>query len=306
MSTQTPPAPTPSSWLMIGLLGLVWGGTFMVMAIALKGYPPLTVACARTVLGALGLLTLLPLTGRRIPMLPPRVWATVVWIGLFSTAIPFLLLSWGISHVASAFAGVSMAAVPLFVLPLAHFFSDEKLIPRRLIGVLIGFSGALVLIGPGLANIGNGSEPLAQLACLAAALCYAISSTITRRCPPIDPLVLSALTLLVGAIPLVPLVLAVDGVPEWQGMRTSGAILFLGLIPTAAATLLRVHVIQTAGSVFMTLVNYQVPIWSMVFGAIVLSEDLPFRFFIALALVLVGLAVSQWNSLKGLLRRAKS
>ncbi|MGR3637695.1 MAG: DMT family transporter [Shimia sp.] len=306
MTPQTAPTPTAQSWLMILLLGLVWGGTFMVMAIALEDYPPLTVACARTVLGALGLLALLPLTGRRIPTLTPGLLSSITWIGLFSTAIPFVLLSWGISHVASAFAGVSMAAVPLFVLPLAHFFSDEKLIPRRLVGVLVGFSGALVLIGPGLAAIGTGAEPLAQIACLAAALCYAISSTLTRRCPPIDPLVLAALTLLIGAIPLVPLMLIVDGIPTWQGARTGTAILFLGLIPTAAATLLRVTVIQTAGSVFMTLVNYQVPIWSMLFGAVVLSEDLPFRFFIALALVLTGLAVSQWNSLRGLLGSRRS
>lgn len=276
----------------------------MVMAIALEGYPPLTVACARTVLGALGLLALLPLTGRRIPRITPQLASSILWIGLFSTAIPFVLLSWGLSHVASAFAGVSMAAVPLFVLPLAHFFSDEKLIPRRLFGVLVGFSGALVLIGPGLANLGQGSEPLAQMACITAALCYAISSTATRRCPPIDPMVLSALALLVGAIPLVPLILLIDGVPAWEGTRAGGAILFLGLIPTAAATLLRIHVIQTAGSVFMTLVNYQVPIWSMAFGAIVLSEELPLRFYIALIMVLIGLAISQWNSLRGLFRKA--
>jgi drug/metabolite transporter (DMT)-like permease len=103
---------------------------------------------------------------------------------------------------------------------------------------------------------------------------------------------------------MVPLMLIFEGVPTWQGTRAGTAILFLGLIPTAAATLLRVKVIQTAGSVFMTLVNYQVPIWSMIFGAVVLSEELPFRFFIALALVLVGLAVSQWNSLRGLLGRS--
>lgn len=301
---STTPSPTASSWLMVALLGFVWGGTFMVMAIALEGYPPLTVACARTVLGALGLLILLPLTGQRIPRITPQLASSILWIGLFSTAVPFALLSWGLSHVASAFAGVSMAAVPLFVLPLAHFFSDEKLIPRRLVGVLVGFSGALVLIGPGLANLGQGSEPLAQLACLAAALCYAISSTATRRCPPIDPIVLSALALLVGAIPLVPLMLWIDGVPAWEGTRAGGAILFLGLIPTAAATLLRIHVIQTAGSVFMTLVNYQVPIWSMAFGAIVLSEELPLRFYIALIMVLIGLAISQWNSLRGLFRKA--
>ncbi|TCL08632.1 drug/metabolite transporter (DMT)-like permease [Shimia isoporae] len=304
MSTTALPTPTASSWFNIALLGFVWGGTFMVMAIALEGYPPMTVACARTVLGALGLLALLPLTGRKIPKITPSLARSILWIGLFSTAIPFVLLSWGLSHVPSAFAGVSMAAVPLFVLPLAHFFSDEKLIPRRLIGVLIGFCGALVLIGPGLANLGQGNEPLAQVACLTAALCYAISSTATRRCPPIDPMVLSALSLLVGAMPLVPLMLLIDGVPSWEGARAGGAILFLGLIPTAAATLLRIQVIQTAGSVFMTLVNYQVPIWSMVFGAVVLSEELPLRFYVALVLVLIGLAVSQWNSLRRLFQSA--
>lgn len=295
--------PRPMDWVSILTLGVVWGGTFMVTALALEGYPPLTVACARTVLGALAFLLVMLVMRTPFPKLNGRLMRSIILIGAFSTAIPFMLLSWGISLVPSAFAGVSMAAVPLFILPLAHFFSDEKLALRQLSGVLIGFSGALILIGPGLTQLGQGAEPLAQLACFGAALCYAISSIQTRRCPPIEPVPLSALTLLVGAVILLPMMLIVDGMPEWTGARASYAIVFLGLAPTAAATLLRISVIRSAGSVFMTLVNYQVPMWSMVFGAVILSEDLPFRFFIALALVLTGLAASQWPSLKALMRR---
>ena len=82
-----------------------------------------------------------------------------------------------------------------------------------------------------------------------------------------------------------------------------GAIIFLGLFPTALATLLRVIVIRSAGSVFMTLVNYQVPLWSVLCGALILSETLPLRFFAALALIMCGLAISQWGSLRRLFAR---
>ncbi len=293
--------PTSRDWSGVFSLGLIWGGTFMVVAMALEGYGPITVATARTTLGAVTLLGLMAVTKRRLPGLSLGLWWSIVIIGILSSALPFLLLSWGQQYVPSAFAGLSMAAIPLMVLPLAHFFSDEPMNARRFLGVCLGFSGALVLIGPGLAQIGQGAEPLAQLACVSAALCYACASIFTRRCPPIDPVVLAALTLLVGAIILLPIMLMTEGLPAWEGTRPSLAIIALGLVPTALATLLRVSIIRSAGSVFLTLVNYQVPIWSMVFGAWILSEALPLRFFVALAMILTGLAISQWFSLRKML-----
>lgn len=293
--------PNTRDWTGVIALGLIWGGTFMVVAMALEGYGPVTVATARTTLGALTLLILMAATGRRFPSPNRALWGSIIVIGLLSTALPFLLLSWGQQYVPSAFAGLSMAAIPLMVLPLAHFFSDEPLNARRLFGVTLGFSGALILIGPGLAQIGQGSEPLAQLACVGAAFCYSAASILTRRCPPIDPVTLAALTLVVGAMVLLPIMLVTEGLPRWEGTRPGLAIIALGLVPTAFATLLRVSIIRSAGSVFLTLVNYQVPIWSMVFGAWILSEALPLRFFIALVLILTGLAISQWFSLRKLL-----
>ncbi len=298
MTTQ----PTLANWLSIAALGVIWGGTFMVVAIALEGFGPLTVACARTTLGALALLVLMRLLGRHWPVWDRRIAKYLLVIGALNTALPFALLSWGQQYVPSAFAGISMAALPLFVLPLAHVFTDEALSLRKLIGVIIGFAGAVVLIGPGVLRIGQGWEPLGQIACLAAALSYAIASIMTRRCPPIDPIALAAGTLVVGTCILVPAMLTFEGVPQPTSPRTTLAILFLGVVPTAMAALLRVQVIRSAGSVFMTLVNYQVPVWSMLFGVWILSEDLPFRFFAALGLILTGLAISQWRSLRKLAR----
>ncbi|MEY1554906.1 DMT family transporter [Yoonia sp. R2331] len=294
------PHPTPANWLSIFALGLIWGGTFMVVTLALRGYGPLTVACARTTLGALVLLALMRSLDRPWPSWTPRLTLYLLVIGTLNTALPFALLSWGQQHVASAFAGISMAALPLFVLPLAHVFSDEPLSARKTAGVLLGFVGAVTLIGPGVLDMGQSTASLGQLACITASLSYAVSSILTRRCPPIDSIALATIGLCVGIAYLIPAMLLVEGVPTLADPRSTLAILFLGLVPTALAALLRVAVIRSAGSVFMTLVNYQVPLWSVLFGVLILNEVLPLRFFAALALILTGLAISQWPSLKRL------
>ena len=294
--------PTLFNWLSVAALGLIWGGTFMVVAIALEGYGPLTVACARVTLGALALLGLMRLLRRPLPVFSGRLLKYLVIIGLLNSALPFALLSWGQQFVPSAFAGISMASVALFVLPLAHVFSDERLTIRNSIGVLLGFVGAAVLIGPGLLRIGTGMEPLGQLACLGAAFSYAVASILTRRCPPIDPIVMATAVLIVGTIALLPAMLFFEGLPEIADTRSTIAIVVLGLIPTGLAAWLRVSTIRSAGSVFMAPVGFQVPVWSMIFGALILNEDLPWRFFAALGLILTGLAISQWANLRKIAR----
>lgn len=274
----------------------------MVVAIALEGYGPLTVATARTALGSVALIAVMIVMRSPIPALSAVLVKYLLVIGVLNTALPFALLSWGQQYVPSAFAGISMAALPLFVLPLAHFFSDETMTRRNVIGVTLGFVGATVLIGPSVFQIGTGWQPLGQLACMAAALSYAISSVMTRRCPPIDSITMATILMVIGAITLIPAMLIIEGVPVVADTRSTLAIIFLGFIPTALAALLRVFTIRTAGAVFMTLVNYQVPVWSMIFGALVLSETLPLRFFAALALIMTGLAISQWASLRKRIR----
>ncbi|MDP7150179.1 MAG: DMT family transporter [Paracoccaceae bacterium] len=291
-------SPTLTNWFHLIILGIVWGGTFMVISIALEGYGPVTVACARTTLGAVSLLIWMKL--RKAPLPRREALPFILGSGVFSTAVPFILLSWGLQYVPSSFAGVAMAFVPLFVLPIAHFFSDEALTKRRTIGVAVGFLGAFILVGPGALGVGDWLTTLGQIASLGAALCYAVSSVQTRNCPPIDPITMSAFVLVVGSVALVPAMLILEGVPSWQGVRPSIAIIALGLFPTAFATALRVLIIRSAGSVFMTLVNYQVPVWALVFGSVFLGESLPYSMLFALPLVLAGLFISQFGALQRL------
>ncbi|MGV8952591.1 MAG: DMT family transporter [Cypionkella sp.] len=282
--------PTRIDWLSIFALGLVWGGTFMVISFALDGYGPLTVACARTSFGAVALLGALRLSGQSLPR-KADIWRFIVPAGLLSTALPFFLLSWAQESVPSAFAGLSMAAVPLFVLPLAHVFSDERMSPRKLVGFGLGFGGVVMVLGP--LALDGGVSILPRVACFAEALSYAVSSILTRRCPAVDPIAFAAATLVVGAVVLVPAMLLFEGIPHWAGAKPGVAIVFLGMVPTAVAALLRVNTIRRVGSGFMTLTNYMVPLWSMAFGAVLLHETLPQSFVAALVLILGGMAISQ-------------
>ena len=122
----------------------------------------------------------------------------------------------------------------------------------------------------------------------------------TRRLPPMDPIGLAAVMLAVGTAVVIPVAWAVEGPPPLPDTRTVIVLAILGLVPTAGANLLRVLVIRSAGPVFMSLTNYQVPVWSVVFGATILGEPLPPTLLIALALILAGVALSQYRALRRL------
>ena len=284
------------NWIYLVLLSVIWGASFMGVSLALDGFGPLGVAAIRITMGAVLLTGLAFAMGIGLPGLAQsRLWLHVAGMGLFSNAIPFFLLSWGQQHVTSGFAGITMAVVPLLVLPLAHVFvPGETLTPRKTIGFAIGFIGVGVLIGPGaLARSGAALEFWAQLACIAAAGCYAIGSIFTRLAPKSDQIAFSAAGLLVATVAVLPVALSLEGLPEMPGATAFWAMVYLGVFPTALATILLVKVVQSAGPSFMSIVNYLVPVWSVLFGTILLSEALPSSFLGALALILVGLAVSR-------------
>ncbi len=287
-------------WLMIALLGFVWGGTFLVMEIALRGITPYWLAAARigfaaTVTGFIWALRGFPLFLDN----SPRPWGSIILASTLTSALPFILLSWGLQHVTSGFAGVSMSAVGLMVLPLAHFLvQGDQMNLRKTLGFLLGFAGVVVLIGGQAFNsTGASLETMGRLACLAAAICYAVSSIIIRRLPPIDPLSLAALLLIIGTAIVIPAAYIAEGPPPVPDPKTITYLVILGLIPTAAANSLRVFIIRSAGPTFMSLTGYQVPIWSVLLGAYFLNEPLPGSLLFAMVMILSGIAISQWPAL---------
>ncbi|MEO9517644.1 MAG: DMT family transporter [Paracoccaceae bacterium] len=292
------------SWAMVAALGLTWGGTFLITEIALDGMTPYWLAAGRICFAVLVMLAIWPMMGGQLFEAPLRRSAavSVVAIGGFSTAIPFMLLAWGQQFVTSGFAGVSMASVGLLVLPLAHFLvPGERITKHRAIGFLIGFCGVCVLIGgQAFDSTGAELESAGRIACVTAACCYGVSSVLVRRLPAVDPIGLSTVLLIIAAGMTIPMALWQEGLPTMPDTRTLIVIALLGLIPTAAANLLRVLVIRTAGPVFMSLTNYQVPVWSVVLGAWLLSEPLPPSLIWAMCLILIGVGLSQFGALKRL------
>lgn len=294
------------SWLMVVTMAFVWGGTFLVTAIALLGITPFWLAASRVGFAALVMAVIWAARGFVLfteHPARPQITALLV-IGAASSAVPFSLLAWGQQYVTSGFAGVSMASVALLVLPLAHFFvPGERLTLRRAIGFCIGFVGVVILIGgQAFESTGTALETPGRLACVAAAGCYAVSSILMRRLPAVDAIGLATILLIIGAGIAVPMALLIEGPPPMPSGFILLVLAFLGLIPTAAANLLRVLVIRSAGPVFMSLVNYQVPIWSVLLGALILSEPLPPSLIWAMGLILIGVGLSQWGALMRLFR----
>jgi len=287
------------NWLRIGALGMIWGSSFMAVTIAIAGFGPITVAAARIAIGAVILMALVRIMGLSLPSMRGAegrmIWLAALGFGVLSMSLPFFLLSWGQLYVASGFAGVTMAAVPLLVLPLAHFLiPGEQLTPRKMLGFSIGFSGVIVLIGlDAFKSNGMGMEPLARMACFGAAACYAIGGIITKLAPKVDPIAFAATATMLAALIIVPAAMYLEGIPDSLPTTPLIAIIFLGVVPTAIANLLLVSVIRSAGPSFLSLVNYQVPVWSVLFGALFLAEVLPARTFVALGLIMLGLAVNQ-------------
>lgn len=304
--TKTPEI-TYKSWLMVATLALVWGGTFLVTEVALTGITPFWLAASRVGFATFVMLVIWGLRGFPLfrTALTTGEVVTVIAIGGFSSSVPFALLAWGQQYVTSGFAGVSMASVALIVLPLAHFMvPGEQMTWRRVLGFIIGFCGVAVLIGgQAFHSTGASLETAGRMACLGAAACYAFSSILVRRLPDVDAIGLATVLLLVGACFSIPLAFAVEGAPKMPDGSILLVLVFLGLVPTAAANLLRVLVIRSAGPVFMSLVNYQVPIWSVVLGALILSEPLPPSLLYAMVLILAGLGLSQFGALKRLFTR---
>ncbi len=294
-----PTRPTLGNWIGMISLGLIWGASFLGIAIALEGFAPVWVAAGRILIGALTLTAIAVAMGVRIPI-SPAILVFAAGMGVFSNALPFFLLGWSQQHVTSGFAGITMAAIPLFVIGFAHFLvPGEGLTKPKALGFVIGLLGVGVLIGPGvLAASGSEFEVMARLGCLAASLSYAIGAILTRRCPEVHPVGFGVLALWVATAIMLPAALMSDGVPQIPEARPLLALLYLGLLPTGFATYLLVGIIRSAGPSFLSQVNYHVPVWSVLLGVLVLNEELPGRFILALAIIIGGLMLARRSPLR--------
>jgi drug/metabolite transporter (DMT)-like permease len=190
-----------------------------------------------------------------------------------------------------------MAIMPLTTLLLAHFFvAGERMSRNRLAGFLLGFAGIVVLLGPAaLAGLGGSTiEILAQLSVLAGALCYAVNGILIRLTLKGEVMVASAAIIAIAALVSVPIALVVD--QPWRlapDAAAIGILIWIGIGPTAIATLVHLKLIASAGPTFMSLINYCIPVVALFIGVLLLREEPGANAYAGLVLILAGIALSQ-------------
>ena len=282
-----------SDWLILATLAVIWGGAFMFIGVAVRHVPPLTYVWLRLSIAAVAMWLFLRAKGQPLG-LPREVWGSMLLLALLNNALPFTLFGWGQTHIASGLASILNATTPIWGVVVAHLFTqDERMTPRKILGVLLGFAGVATMIGPTLlANIGT--DALAQLACIAASLSYALAAVWARRFKRmgLSPMSVTTGQLTAGALMMLPIALFIDH-PWTQAMpplTAVAAITALALLCTAFGYVLYFRLIDSAGATNALLVTLLVPPVAILLGALFLSEQLAAHDFLGLALIALGLA----------------
>jgi drug/metabolite transporter (DMT)-like permease len=283
---------TALEWALLLGLSVLWACSFFFNAVALKEISPLTVALLRVAFAAVILLVALRAIGIKMPA-DRRIWAAFFGMGFLNNALPFGLIVWGQTHIASGLASILNATTPLATVLVAHFLTaDEKMSGNRLAGVIIGLLGVVVMIGPEVLQ-GFGVNVAAQLACLAAALSYAFAGVFGRRFKRlgIAPMVTATGQAIASTVILLPIALTVEH--PWAlampSMAAWGAIAGIALLSTALGYVIYFRILATAGATNLLLVTFLIPVSAILLGSLVLGERLDAKHFAGMALIGAGL-----------------
>jgi drug/metabolite transporter (DMT)-like permease len=284
---------TSSEWGMLLTLSVLWGGSFFFASVMLAELPPFTIVMLRVGVAAVILNLVMSTIGLRMPR-DGRTWVAFFGMGLLNNAVPFSLIVWGQTRIASGLAAILNATTPLSTVVVAHLLtSDEKMTANRLLGVIVGLCGVMVMIGP-LALKGVSVGVVAQLAVLAARVSYAFAGVYGRRFKRMGITSMSTATgqITASAVMLLPVALIVDhpwtlpmpSFPVWC------AVLGTASLSTALGYVIYFRILATAGATNLLLVTFLIPVSAILLGALVLGEHLAPTHFLGMAVIGVGLA----------------
>lgn len=287
------------SWAALLLLVVIWGSTFAGIRVGVETISPGWLVAGRLGSGAIFLGTWI--LGQRLlrPQArdeagPKITWTAMGWfalIGIGATMVPFVMYAHAAESVGSAVMAICNGATPFATVLLAHALTSDKLTVQRVIGVLLGFCGLVVLVLPEF-ETGGGASLIGILLAIVGAWLYAVGNVGTRLAPRIDPIVSSFLIVALGAIAALAHALVMEPFPFDASARSVTAMIVLGLLPTAFAMFVYVWLIQRAGPVFVSFTTYMSPLWATGLGVLFLGEQLHWSMIGALALILIGVAVA--------------
>jgi drug/metabolite transporter (DMT)-like permease len=284
-------------WLMLITLSLLWGGSFFFVGVAVAELPPLTIVTLRVGLAAITLWIIVLFMGLSLPK-SPNVWVAFLIMGLLNNVIPFSLIVWGQTHIASGLASVLNATTPLFgVIVVGLLLVDERATAMKLGGVVVGFLGVVMMIGiPSLDSVKQGTI-LAQIAILGAALSYAFASVFGRRFKAmgLKPIIIAAGQVTGSTALLAPVAFYVDGPlallgPGSPSIIVWASILTLAVFSTALAYILYFKILASSGATNILLVTLLVPVSAIFLGLLFLNETLQWVNLAGMALIAIGLS----------------
>ncbi|HEV7128145.1 MAG TPA: DMT family transporter [Ktedonobacterales bacterium] len=312
MTTSAPKKGTPlvrvREYGVLGLLALIWGASFLFIKIGVLAVSPATLVELRLLFSVVTLLLVVAcqpslFAGWR------RFWKLSLAVGVINYVIPYLLIAWGETRISSGMASILNATTPLFTVLLANWWAAvgyEALTVRRGLGVVVGFLGVGVLVGPGLFDLGGGQHPdLAGLiAVLIAAAAYAVGALLSRgyagSAQLVGPLG-SQLAALIVTLPIALLWSPPTHLPSWLAL---GAIAELGVLGTGIAYLLYFWLINHVGATRTMVVTYLLPCTALIWGVALLGETVTWYALVGLAFVLVGTLITN-GTLTGLFTRRR-
>jgi drug/metabolite transporter (DMT)-like permease len=280
-------------WIWLLSLSVLWGGSFFFAKVAIGELGPLTVVFARVALAALAL-DIVVVATRTNPFRRDAPWRAYFVMGFLNNVLPFSLIFWGQTQIASGLASVLNATTPLFTLLVAHFLTqDEKIDAAKVAALLAGFAGVAVLIGP--ERLVDGSSAWGELACLGAALSYAFAGVYGRRFKilKIAPIEAAAGQVTASTVLILPIMLAVEQpwtLPTLPSLAVWAALVGLALLSTALAYILYFRILAAAGTTTLLFVTFLIPVTAVLLGAAILGERLAPRHFAGMALIGAGLA----------------
>jgi len=293
----------PAEWGFLFALAFLWSGVFFLTKIALGEMRPFTVVFLRLGLGAIVLHVAVLASGLRMPT-SLRTWVAFVGMGALNNLIPFCLIAWGQTQIASGLAAILNATTPLFTVLLAHVLTQDERMSHRLGGVLLGVVGVIVMIGP-VALDGLTTNVLGQVAILGAAFCYACAGIFGRRFRSLRPMVTATGQVTTGALMVLPLALVIDR--PWAhpipSMAAWTAVASAAVFCTALGYSLYFRILATAGATNLLLVTLLMPIGAVFLGVAILREQINTGESIGMALIGVGLLTIDGRLLTLLYRR---
>ena len=287
------------SWLLLICLSVLWGGSFFFVAVALRELPPMTLVLARVAFAAAFIYPIFKMQGGNLPTTFAG-WKPFIVMGLFNNIIPFSLIFAGQARITSGLASVLNATTPLFALLVLASFGDEKLILRRVVGVLMGLGGVYVLRDP--AMVQSESQTIGMLLCLGGALSYGFAGLWGRRkFNNVPPITTTTCQLISSSIAMAVIAAAVDR--PWQlpmpGIATWSAVVGLAALSTALGYILFFRILAQAGASNVMLVTLLIPVTAILLGVLALGEPLSLReiagaLVIAASLLVIDGRVLAW------------